>query len=136
MGRVPPDPVRKGLTMYNRSKAGKPLLADAFDDWIDEATDEKDQIVAMLHFMAGAGAVVGMIQTAYGTGRSDAAGRIFARQKRPPIPSTTRKLGVDLLRPVPGLQNEMAAHPAADHDDGPDRRHRRDGKGSVPNLPE
>ncbi len=64
--------------MYNRSKAGQPMLALAFDDWIDATTPDDEQVVAMLHFMAGAGAVVGLIREAYGTGRADAAGRIFA----------------------------------------------------------
>jgi hypothetical protein len=68
----------KGLTMYNRRSDKQPMLADAFDDWIDDTTAEDDKILAMLHFMAGAGAVVGLIKAAYGTGRTDAAGRIFA----------------------------------------------------------
>lgn len=64
--------------MYNKRSGPEPMLAAAFDDWIDEETDDEGKIIAMLHFMAGAGAVVGLVREAYGTGRADAAGRIFS----------------------------------------------------------
>jgi hypothetical protein len=53
----------------------EPLLGAAFDDWIDEK--DEDPLLAMVHFMAGAGAVVGLIQHAYANGRTDAASRVF-----------------------------------------------------------
>jgi hypothetical protein len=61
--------------IQNRRTPHEPMLGAAFDDWID-AQDE-DPLLAMVHFMAGAGAVVGLIREAHGSGRPDAASRVF-----------------------------------------------------------
>lgn len=62
-------------TRNRREQPQQPMLGAAFDDWIDDK--DGDKMLALIHFMAGAGAAVGLIRHAYDNGRSDAASRVF-----------------------------------------------------------
>jgi hypothetical protein len=68
--------------MHNRRSQNhphEPMLGTAFDDWIDEhlIRGDDDKMLALIHFMAGAGAACGLIREAHGSGRSDAASQVF-----------------------------------------------------------
>lgn len=67
--------------MHNRRTQHRdrhePLLGAAFDDWIEDDAEGDAKALALIHFMAGASSALVMIREAHGSGRFDAASRIF-----------------------------------------------------------